>query len=78
MGNEKPIKTLDLIDYLEKKLEKKAIIEHRNSNLESKITFADLGKSKNLLGYKPEYEFYGGMDKFIDWFLREGRNYGKK
>ena len=78
LGNEKPIKTLDLIDYLEKKLEKKAIIEHRNSNLESKITFADLGKSKNLLGYKPEYEFYGGMDKFIDWFLREGRNYGKK
>ncbi len=77
LGNEKPIKTQDLIEHLQKKLRKKAIIEHRKSKFESQTTYADLEKSKKFLDYSPKYEFHDGMENFINWFLKEGRRYGK-
>lgn len=32
------------------------------------ITYADISKSKNLLGYQPETFFMRGIEKFYIWY----------
>lgn len=68
LGNEKPIKTINLVKKIENSLNKKAkIINIFNIN-EVKITHADLTKSKKLLKYQPKIELEEGMNRFFDWF----------
>lgn len=72
LGNEKPISINDLISKIEKILEKKATINHypiQKGDVE--ITFANISKARNLLGYNPEIDIDTGLKYYIDWFLQE-------
>ena len=34
-------------------------------------TYADISKAKELLGYSPKFTFKEGIEKFIDWYIKE-------
>ena len=68
LGNNVPILTSTLLDVLQKKLKKKAYIEHMQTENESLITHADITKAKNLLGYDPKISFENGIDLFLKWY----------
>jgi UDP-glucuronate 4-epimerase len=69
LGNSFPIKISYLIDLLEHHLQKKAILNllpmQKGEVLE---TFADISKSKELLGFYPTYSFEAGIAQFLQWF----------
>jgi UDP-glucuronate 4-epimerase len=43
---------------------------------EMPITFANLDKSRKLLGYSPKVSFDEGMLLFIEWFRKQGLGAG--
>ena len=67
LGNNKPVKLLNLISLIEQHFNKRAIIEYKNSEMEIEETFADLTKSKDLLGYNPKIGLEDGMKEFLIW-----------
>jgi len=70
LGNNKSESLTDLVKIIEKKLNKKAIIEFEPMQLgDVKKTFADIEKAKNKLGYNPKFNVEKGVENFIDWYL---------
>jgi UDP-glucuronate 4-epimerase len=68
-GNENPVSVLNLIEIIERKLEKKAIIELLPKQLgEVKETYADIAISKTI-GYNPQIKIDEGIDRFTRWYL---------
>lgn len=67
LGAGHPIKLCDMIEYLEKELNKKAsIIQEPPAKGDVKGTFADISKAKSILGYNPKVSFQEGLHKFIN------------
>tara|TARA_B100002019_G_C21273365_1_gene603713 strand:+ start:60 stop:1010 length:951 start_codon:yes stop_codon:yes gene_type:complete len=71
LGNEKPIKTKQMLSSIEKILSKKAVIQENINLSEPSITCACLKKSKKDLGYYPKVSFNEGIEIFSKWFLGE-------
>ena len=70
LGNNKSESLTDLVEIIEKKLDKKAIIEFEPMQLgDVKNTFADIEKAKKKLGYAPKFNMKKGVENFIDWYL---------
>lgn len=70
LGNHKPIYLNVFIETLEKALGKKAIIDYQPKALgDMSVTYADLTKSKRLLGYNPKIELFEGLSRFSQWFV---------
>lgn len=69
LGESETTDVLTLIDLIEKSLGIKA-----NRDFQPKqpgdvpITYADISKSKNVLGYKPLTKIEEGIPKFVKWF----------
>lgn len=75
LGNENPIKNSELLNALEKNLNKKAnTINIRGAMGESLNTCADLSFSKKILGYNPQVKFDEGITEFLNWY----KSYEKK
>ena len=70
IGNNKPEKLLDFIDYLATEIGKPAI-----KNLmpmqpgDVKATFADTIALENWVGFKPQTSLKVGIKKFVSWYL---------
>ncbi|MBL6693284.1 MAG: NAD-dependent epimerase/dehydratase family protein [SAR86 cluster bacterium] len=69
LGNDKPIKTIYLLNYLEKIANKKAKINEIFTKNEAKHTHANITKAKNRLNYLPQVDFEKGIEKFFQWYL---------
>lgn len=69
LGNETPIKTIDMLQALQKKLKKTANIVYQTSDNESKFTKANISKARRILGYNPQINFNKGIDNFIRWLI---------
>lgn len=70
LGNNQPEDVLKLVHLLEEKLGKKAQLELLPHQLgEVPITFADISKSKSILGFNPQTSLKDGIDQFLDWYL---------
>jgi len=67
LGNDSPIKTSYLLQKIEHKIGKKALINHKSTENEAQKTHADISKAKNLLGYEPKVDFDEGIEIFLDW-----------
>tara|TARA_B100000963_G_scaffold233313_1_gene203771 strand:+ start:1557 stop:2501 length:945 start_codon:yes stop_codon:yes gene_type:complete len=67
LGNDKPIKTSDLLNRIEQIIGKKALIKPNKTENEAYKTHADITKAKNLLGYDPKVCFDVGIERFLDW-----------
>lgn len=70
LGESETTELKDLIALLEESMGKKAIIERKEMQPgDVPITFADISKAKELLGYNPTTKIEQGITKFVEWFL---------
>ena len=78
LGGGHLIELLDLVSIISKKLGKKADIEFLPEQKgDVPLTFADISKAKNMLGYNPSTNIEEGIDKFLDWYLKEKERSGR-
>ena len=70
LGNNKSERLLDVVDIIEKRVDKKAKIELEPIQLgDVEKTFADINMAKEELGFNPSFNISKGINNFIDWFL---------
>jgi UDP-glucuronate 4-epimerase len=71
LGNSHPVRLDYMVETLEKTLGRKAVRKHLASPPgEMPITYADLTKSRKLLGYQPSVGFEEGIRLFVEWFRK--------
>lgn len=72
IGNSATIELNRFISIIESLLEKKAVIEqHPEQPGDVPITYADISKANEVLGYNPLIGIEEGMKEFIAWYLEE-------
>jgi len=70
LGESRTTDVNTLIALLEERLKKKAQVKYCPPIPgDVPITYADISKSKAILGYKPETHIEAGLDKFVEWYL---------
>jgi UDP-glucuronate 4-epimerase len=73
LGNSNPIKLNYLIDLIEKELGKNAYrvyLEMQSGDVEH--TYADIKRSKAMLGYEPSVSIEEGIERFVYWYKKSG------
>lgn len=71
LGNSSPVKLNDLVAALEKALGVKAKIKRTEDQLgDVPITYADITRSREKLGYNPSVTLEKGLKIFIQWLKR--------
>lgn len=69
LGNSRAVKLDHLIGLIEEALGKPAFRRYYQTQRgDVDCTFADLAKSKKLLGYEPEVGIEEGIEKFVKWY----------
>ncbi|MFA6529132.1 MAG: SDR family NAD(P)-dependent oxidoreductase [Candidatus Gracilibacteria bacterium] len=72
LGNNSPIMLNDFIATIEKILNRKAkIIQLGEQQGDVSITYADIGKAKKLLNFKPQVKIHEGIKEFVSWYLKQ-------
>jgi UDP-glucuronate 4-epimerase len=70
IGNNNPIRLMDFIEAIEKKLEKKALKNMLSLQAgDVPASHADVSDLIEDIGYKPNTPIQVGIDKFIDWYM---------
>ena len=70
LGNSKTEKILNMVDIIQTKLRKKAIIDFKSHQLgDVKKTYADISKANKMLSFKPKMNFKDGLEEFVDWYV---------
>jgi len=63
-----------LVDSIEKVSGRKALIQALPAQPgDVEITYADISKARQMLGYQPHTSILDGLAKFIEWFEREAQ-----
>ena len=71
LGESQTVKLNRLIELLEAALGKKAVIDRQPLQPgDVPITFADISKSRDRLGYNPQVKIEQGIKLFADWFRK--------
>ena len=69
LGNNQPVKLTDMIAAIEKATGINANIRQLPMQAgDVDITFANIEKAKELLGYNPQYSFENGVQNFVNWY----------
>ena len=69
LGNNQSENLMDLIQFIETNLERKALIDFQPLQLGDMVeTYADISKSVELLDYNPTTNLKEGVPKFISWY----------
>jgi len=69
LGNNRPVNLLDFIEILEEIIGKKAkknTLPMQSGDMYE--TFADISKSKKMLGFEPKTDIKEGLNKFFNWY----------
>ena len=75
LGESQTYSVRQLISLLEDKLNKKAQVHYQDKVLgDVPITYADISKARDVLGYNPSTKLEDGLDKFISWFLEQNNS----
>lgn len=70
-GGKEPVTMNWIIAELEKRLGKKAQVNHRKAHVaDVKDTWADIRKAKSLLDWEPGIPLREGLDNTVEWHLR--------
>jgi UDP-glucuronate 4-epimerase len=68
LGCSNPVENLEFVRVLEELLKREAkIVDTPTPSSEPLITFADVSKARNLLGYNPKVNVAEGLAHFVDW-----------
>ena len=74
LGESQTVELKELIRLLEENLGKKAIIDCQPMQPgDVPQTFADISKSRKLLGYNPQTKIEDGIKKFTDWIKSQNK-----
>jgi UDP-glucuronate 4-epimerase len=74
LGESQTVELSRLIELLEQNLDMPATIDRQPRQPgDVPITYADITKARELLGYDPQTKIEEGIKKFIEWFLHSGR-----
>ncbi|MBV9215345.1 MAG: GDP-mannose 4,6-dehydratase [Acidobacteria bacterium] len=69
LGESQTTELSELIELIERSLDMKAVIDRRPMQPgDVPTTFADISKSRELLGYSPTTKIAEGIPKFVEWF----------
>lgn len=69
LGESETTELLRLIELLEDALGKKAVIDRQPMQPgDVPITYADISKAREMLGYNPQTKIEQGIPKFVEWF----------
>jgi UDP-glucuronate 4-epimerase len=69
LGESRTVELRELIELLEKALDKHAIIDRQPPQPgDVPQTFADITKARRLLGYNPQTDIEEGIVRFVNWF----------
>ena len=72
LGCSHPVENTEFVKILEDLVGKKAVIEDTPTPLsEPLITYADISKARQLLGYEPKVGIREGLTRFVQWMQRE-------
>ncbi len=72
LGGHEVISMNALIAMIEKRIGKKALIEHHSPNPADMLANqADVGKAHRLLGWQPEVGLEEGISRLVDWYNAE-------
>jgi UDP-glucuronate 4-epimerase len=72
LGCSQPAENLELIRILEELLGKKAVLVDTPTPLsELQISYADISKARQLLGYEPKVNVREGLTRLVEWMRRE-------
>jgi UDP-glucuronate 4-epimerase len=73
LGESQTVKLSYLIELLEKALGKQAIIDRQPPQPgDVPITYADIAKARERLGYDPKVKIEEGIPRFVEWFRAAG------
>jgi UDP-glucuronate 4-epimerase len=71
LGESQTVKLSRLIELLENALGKKAVIDRQPMQPgDVPVTFADISKAREKLGYDPQVKIEAGIKLFADWFRK--------
>lgn len=71
LGHNEPVPLHTLISTIEELLGKKAVIEELPEQPgDVPVTYADISKAQQMLGYSPKTSLKEGMGDFINWYLK--------
>lgn len=69
LGSQTPITLKEMVDTLEKVLGQTPIINYLPMQAgDVSITYADISRAQNLLGYQPQTHFIDGVKAFFKWY----------
>jgi UDP-glucuronate 4-epimerase len=72
IGESQTITLAELIRAIEEQAGKKAVIEHLPEQPgDVKLTFAEISKARERLGYNPQTKIQEGLARFVQWYLKE-------
>ncbi|MGH7213635.1 MAG: SDR family NAD(P)-dependent oxidoreductase [Tepidisphaeraceae bacterium] len=72
LGCSRPVENIDFVRTLEKLLQKDAkIVDAPTPPSEPLITYADVSKARELLGYSPQVNVEEGLRRFVEWVMAE-------
>ena len=75
LGNNKPVDLNEMIDVIQKELNKKAVINYVEMQLgDVKESYADISHSERLLDFQPKTTLKQGIHEFVTWY-KNNQNY---
>lgn len=76
LGESRTVRLRELIERIETALGKKARIERLPDQPgDVRRTYADVGRARQRYGYNPQVPIEEGIPRFVEWYLREARQY---
>ena len=70
-GGNNPISMNEVIQFIEKSLDKKARINYKPFHkADMKETWADISKARDLLDWQPTVSPFEGFKRSVDWYLQ--------
>ncbi len=79
LGNNTPIRLLDLVGAIERAVGRKALIRHAPARPgDVRITWADVTRARRDLGYDPKTSLDEGLARYVAWWHDSARRKGEK
>ena len=69
LGSDKPASVMTVLDLIEEMLGKRAQIEYRPAHpADVAVTWADITRAREMLGWSPSTTLESGLAKFVEWY----------
>jgi len=71
LGSSTPILVNELVRALEKATDTRATVRYEPEQRgDVRLTWADISKSAEMLGYHPSVDFEAGLKTFVEWYRK--------